>query len=588
MGFVGRVERMGLTLFESQGERMRKGMVCIGFCSLLWMGFVGAAGAQEIPPPGKYTPKKDSPQDIEAGKAIYFRKCVWCHGPDGAGDGPSAIRLATKPRNFNQGTFKIRHTASGDLPTDEDLFLTVTHGLPGSAMPPWKSILSETERKQVVTFVKNVLVKDRKFDDPDETLTVIDYGQQIPSSEESIAKGKEIFMTQAKCVECHGVEGRGNGNLTQRDDWGFPIFPADLSKSWNFRGNRSEPFNPRNVFREISTGLNGTPMPSFADVLTIEERWHVANFVISLSPHYPIDPETNKPQIQFVIKGKYLKEALPTDIADARWDALAPQYVGMASQIIQPPRHFIRTIDDVRVRSLFNDKEIAFLLEWNDRTESHLDPAKEAIYDVKRLSSESFPGINTTGYTHENDEAEGPLKGGNPEDVGVYNDGVAIQFAQEWETLPGYEKPYFVHGDEKRGTDIWKWESDGTTKELEGHGLESVVVRDSKNVTVSSPSWVHGRWRIILKRAIETEDKAKSAQLSVGKNIPIVFFAWDGDAGERDGKMALSTYYYLMLEPPVPANVYYAPPIVAGIALLLEGFVLYKARKNKRQKERDS
>jgi len=540
--------------------------------------------AQELPPPGKYTPKKDSPEDIEAGKAVYFRKCVWCHGPDGAGDGPSAIRLATKPRNFNQGTFKIRHTASGDLPTDEDLFLTVTNGLPGSVMPPWGEILSVDERKQVVAFVKNVLVKDRNFNDPDETFTVIDYGKQIESSPESIAKGKEIYMTKAKCVECHGNEGRGNGNLTQRDDWGFPIFPADLTKPWNLRGNRRDPYNPRNIFREVSTGLNGTPMPSFIDALSEEERWHVSNFVMSLGPKYPIDKETNKPQIQFVIKGRFTPEGdLPADAADPRWANLQPQYVGMASQIIQPPRHFLRTIDDIRVRSLFNEKEVAFLFEWNDRTESHLDPAKEAVYDAKRLSSESFPAINTTGLTHENDEVEGPLKGVNPEDVGVYNDGVAIQFAQKWQNLPQPEKPYFIHGDTKRGTDIWKWESDGVPKELEGHGLESVAVRDSKNVTVSSAKWTNGRWQVVMKRALQTEDKEKSAQMEVGKNIPIVFFAWDGDAGERDGKMALSTYYYLMLEPPIPQTVYIVPPIVAGVVIVVQFFVLRNARRKKRE-----
>ena len=54
---------------------------------------------------------------IEAGKRVYFTKCVWCHGVDGAGDGPGADRLWPRPRNFNQGTFKIRHTASGEFPS---------------------------------------------------------------------------------------------------------------------------------------------------------------------------------------------------------------------------------------------------------------------------------------------------------------------------------------------------------------------------------------------------------------------------------------------------------------------------------------
>ena len=105
----------------------------------------------------------EAPADmIEAGKRVYFTKCVWCHGVDGAGDGPGADRLWPRPRNFNQGTFKIRHTASGELPLfdakkptpgQNDLFETVTHGLPGSAMPSWEGILTEEQRLQVLSFV---------------------------------------------------------------------------------------------------------------------------------------------------------------------------------------------------------------------------------------------------------------------------------------------------------------------------------------------------------------------------------------------------------------------------------------------------
>ncbi len=576
---------MNVELMKKRGVFALAGIV-LSLSLLLGLGVENEAQAQNIPPPGAYKPSKPSPTDIEAGKAIYFRKCVWCHGPDGAGDGASSRRLPTKPRNFNQGTFKIRHTASGELPTDEDLFLTVTNGLPGSAMPPWDGILTEIERKQVVAFVKTNLVKDRSFDDPDEEFHVIDYGTQIPSSKESIDKGREIYMTKAKCVECHGVEGRGNGNLTQKDDWGFPIFPANLAKPWNIRGNRRDPYNPQNIFREISTGLNGTPMPSFADELSIEERWHVANFVMSLSEQYPIDKATNKPQISFIIKGKFLETGeTPNDAADPRWEELTPQYVGMGSQIIQPPRHFLRTVDDIRVRAMFNSKELAILFEWDDRTESHRDEAKPAIYDAAAIDSASFPGVEykTTNLTHEDDEAEGPLKGVRPPEVGTYNDGIAIQFAQAWQKLPSPEKPYFVHGDAKRGVDIWKWESDATTKELEGHGLEQVSLRDSSNVKVSSAVWKNGRWQVVMKRALKTDDEEKSAQLELGKNIPVVFFAWDGDAGEHDGKMALSTYYYLMLEPPVPMKVYVVPPIVAGVVLLLEGWAFYAARKRKKE-----
>ena len=62
---------------------------------------------------------------LEKGKKVYFKRCVWCHGVEGGGDGPSADRLFTRPRNFIQGTFKIRVTDSGELPMDINLINTV-------------------------------------------------------------------------------------------------------------------------------------------------------------------------------------------------------------------------------------------------------------------------------------------------------------------------------------------------------------------------------------------------------------------------------------------------------------------------------
>ncbi|HET6678159.1 MAG TPA: cytochrome c, partial [Nitrospira sp.] len=151
----------------------KAGVVAVAaFGIILASGSVGVPliGAEDMPEgfkKGELAPEP-SAEMIEAGKRVYFTKCVWCHGVDGAGDGPGADRLWPRPRNFNQGTFKIRHTASGELPLfdsrkpvpgQNDLFETVTHGLPGSAMPSWEGILTEEQRLQVLSFVTTQLVK---------------------------------------------------------------------------------------------------------------------------------------------------------------------------------------------------------------------------------------------------------------------------------------------------------------------------------------------------------------------------------------------------------------------------------------------
>ena len=239
--------------------------------SLVLVGLPSVVSAQDDVPEGfkmQGLPAQHPAEQIEAGKRVYFTKCVWCHGVEGAGDGPGADRLWPRPRNFNSGTFKIRHTASGELPLiDVDLFLTVTHGLPGSAMPSWEGILSEQQRRDVLAFVTEELVQDRDWQDEEfETFTVLDLEQlpPKPATAESIKRGSELVV-EMKCVECHGMEGRGDGNaFNLKDDWGFPIQPADWHKCWNFRGTRQDAYNNTNIFRTFSTGINGTPMPSLA------------------------------------------------------------------------------------------------------------------------------------------------------------------------------------------------------------------------------------------------------------------------------------------------------------------------------------
>src|SRR5512135_149716 len=66
----------------------------------------------------------------QAGKVVYLQHCVSCHGPNGDGSGTASVWLFPRPRNFNAGLFKIKSTPGTALPTDDDLFNTVTRGLP--------------------------------------------------------------------------------------------------------------------------------------------------------------------------------------------------------------------------------------------------------------------------------------------------------------------------------------------------------------------------------------------------------------------------------------------------------------------------
>ena len=223
---------------------------------------------------------------IEYGKKVYTRRCQGCHGITGNGNGPAATFMYKfRPRNFNAGVFKFRLTPSGSLPQDGDLWRTLTRGIRGSSMPSWH-MLSDKRRIAVIQYIKYELAVDRSdpeepyhyfVEEPAEAPMYI--GEAPEPSEDIIVHGKEVWQ-QAKCWECHGNNGKGDGDKSRElvDDFGYPILPADLTAGILKSGPTVQ-----DIYRTVTTGLSGTPMPSYGDSLTEEDRWALAYFVLSLS-----------------------------------------------------------------------------------------------------------------------------------------------------------------------------------------------------------------------------------------------------------------------------------------------------------------
>ena len=226
-----------------------------------------------------------SPEWIERGKEVYERRCIACHGVKGDGNGPAATFLyRQRPRNFTFGVFKFRLT-KGPLPTDHDLLRTITRGVRGTAMPAWFELPLE-DRLAVIQYIKYELAADRTDPQNPEYYFVTDppgarlqVGTPPPPSAALVAHGGEVWQ-QAKCWECHGNAGRGDGAKAAglKDDWGFPIRPANLAAG-QFKSGPAL----ADIYRTISTGLSGTPMPSFQASFSEADRWALANYVLSLS-----------------------------------------------------------------------------------------------------------------------------------------------------------------------------------------------------------------------------------------------------------------------------------------------------------------
>ncbi len=128
-----------------------------------------------------------------------------------------------------------------------------------------------------------------------------------PSPEPAAAaprSGSEVFA--ATCAMCHGADGDGNGTVKLDR-------PARDFRAGGFSfGNTRQA-----LFRTVSGGIGGTPMPGFAEALSEEERWAVVDHVISLLPEPPVEAGEaavlavgDRPQ---VVRGQFrpLAEGLP-------------------------------------------------------------------------------------------------------------------------------------------------------------------------------------------------------------------------------------------------------------------------------------
>ena len=95
----------------------------------------------------------------------------------------------------------------------------------------------------------------------------------IPSTEENINKGKQIFHGKAFCVTCHGREGKGLGNIPGLRG----KLPRNFTdKTWQAARTDGE------LFWILKNGSPGTDMASFVPlVLTEDEAWHVLLYVRS-------------------------------------------------------------------------------------------------------------------------------------------------------------------------------------------------------------------------------------------------------------------------------------------------------------------
>ncbi len=245
---------------------MKRWLLVLGIGAVLYLG----AGLWAADRPDRGRPDF---QALEQGRLVFEQNCAICHGALGDGRGMAGMMVRTKPRNFRPGVFKFRSTPTGSLPTDEDLFQTISRGLRGTGMVA-QDDLPERERRAVVEYLKTFSDRFRA----EKPQAPVPIPEAPPRTPEVIARGRDVYQ-KAECFKCHGTEGRGDGPSAEgmKDSWGYPIQPTDLSRPLK-RGS-----TPEAIYRTVVTGLDGTPMPSYEGALSEEELWALSHYVASLN-----------------------------------------------------------------------------------------------------------------------------------------------------------------------------------------------------------------------------------------------------------------------------------------------------------------
>lgn len=247
--------------------------------------------------------------ELRQGAALYNRYCVQCHGVTGDGAGPAGAYLDPRPRDYRRGIFKFTSTPYGAKPRRADLARTIRVGVSGTAMPPF-ALLTDVEIEALVDYVlvlthrgelETLLAFEAETEEELDPGRVAEYvadicsawsavsdqivlpaTRQPPLTAQSIELGRDIFQRR-ECFKCHGRDGRGGsvgGVEVGQDVWGRTTAAADLTSGMLRGGQR-----PIDIYRRIYSGINGTPMPAFKDVLSDDpdQVWHLTHFVLDLA-----------------------------------------------------------------------------------------------------------------------------------------------------------------------------------------------------------------------------------------------------------------------------------------------------------------
>jgi mono/diheme cytochrome c family protein len=197
--------------------------------------------------PAVVAPAAVSPRRFSPGEVLYIRHCADCHGWEGKGGGPLAPLLEDQPPLLNRPELFTRYS-------EAELVVRI---LLGKELEVPLQATAGPRREEEVT-------------------TLLAHMRRLPTlAWDEIETGEQVY--DSLCVSCHGIYGRGDGELTRR----LPPPPRDLNTP-----PYQNPVSDEELRRVIADGRGA--MPGAANVLSTDELHAVMAFVRVLSPGYEL------------------------------------------------------------------------------------------------------------------------------------------------------------------------------------------------------------------------------------------------------------------------------------------------------------
>jgi DMSO reductase family type II enzyme heme b subunit len=376
---------------------------------------------------------------------------------------------------------------------------------------------------------------------------VVAVPQIVADDAGAVARGREVYIKQS-CHSCHGNEGRGDGQQVMVDNDGVPTRPRDLTAGI-FKGGH----DAASIYRRISLGMPGTPMPSSTN-LTPAQIVDLAHYIRSLS-------DEEKRNAAILNRERLLARRvaqISEQIDDAVWSEAA------VTSIKTTPIWWRDNSDcDLRVQSLHDGTRVAFRLSWKDDTPDQHSARSEAFKDVAavelyRGAAEPFIGMGADKHAvdlwvWDADRAKALAAteeqyANTVVDVYPFTE-AAVESAEFSRPSARLEKQDTLALPAKAvGNQVVPAQRSAAGSSLTAAGPGSATFRLPENQSVfSAGQWLDGRWTVVLSRELKTPE-AGGVALLPGDKLSVAFAIWDGSHRDRNGQKLVSIWQDLELE----------------------------------------